>query len=246
MAKRHGGAGNQNKKVNRARNLIVGGLGLLVIGVVAYGLLYSTGTIDPSRLDGAPVAGTHYEIIDPPLPRSGRGNITEFFSYGCIHCRNMEPLLEDFTAELPDSVGFDRTPVTFAAPWIVLAQTFHALDAIDALEPNHRRMFAAVHDERRAFGSAEDVADYLARTIDRERFLQAYNSAAVRRALSRGDASSRAAGVASVPTLVVNGRYRINPRLQRADALAVARALATDPPADGGPTAQQDVQAVEG
>ena len=39
---------------------------------------------------------------------SDRVVVTEFFSYGCGHCYNFEPLLESFESRLPEGLSFNE------------------------------------------------------------------------------------------------------------------------------------------
>ena len=57
--------------------------------------------------------GVHYDLIEPAIHTgtSDRVVVTEFFSYGCGHCYNFEPLLESFESRLPEGVVVQRTPV---------------------------------------------------------------------------------------------------------------------------------------
>ena len=57
--------------------------------------------------------GVHYDLIEPAIHTgsSNRVVVTEFFSYGCGHCYNFEPLLESFESRLPEGVVVQRTPV---------------------------------------------------------------------------------------------------------------------------------------
>ena len=75
--------------------------------------------------------------------------VTEFFSYGCIHCKNFEPLIADYIETLPPDVEFRRVPVAFSPAWALLGQSYLALEAVNALEQNHDRIFRAVHDNTR-------------------------------------------------------------------------------------------------
>lgn len=216
------------KRVNRIRNGILIALAVIVGGVVSYGLLYSTGTTD--KLVGDAVEeGTHYTLIaDVPPRRPGTPvEVTEYFSYGCIHCKNFDPLVDEFAATLPEGIRVKRVPVAFSPAWALLAQAYLALEATEALEANHERLFRAIHDSKRQFHSAEMVADFVdGKGVSREEFLTAFNSPAVRRALGANDAAMRKAQISSVPTVVVDDRYKVSSSIGRKRSLEVALHLA--------------------
>jgi len=226
-----------DRDVNRVRNLIIIACALVVGAVVGYGVLYSTGTTDKLSGDGY-VEGTHYDPIEGAEPRRPGSpvTITEYFSWGCIHCKNFDPLVKEFKPTLPTGIEFEQVPVTFNPSWALLAQGYLALESIDGLTSNNQRMFKAIHDSRRQFVSAEAIADFVDGKdgVSRDDFLTAFNSAAVRRKLSRIDATSRNLGIASVPALLVDDRYRINMSVGRKQSLNVALFLAEKIRADEG------------
>ena len=112
-------------KVQLTRNLIVGFMGVLVAGFVFTTLYLGTGLSQNT----VPEAGTDYEVIDNvTLAEPARSlSVEEYFSYGCIHCKNFDPTLEDWLTTLPEDVRFQRTPTAFSRAWGVLAQAYYAL-----------------------------------------------------------------------------------------------------------------------
>lgn len=207
-------------RADRLRNAIFAFAALMVVVVGGYGLLYSSGVTV-----GEYAEGTHYELI-PDAPRLRPGApmvVTEYFSWGCIHCRNFDPLLEDWKQTLADDATFERAPVSFSPMFALLAQAYVALEQEGALERNHDRFFRAIHDNRRQFLSVDQLANFVdGNGITKAEFLSAYNSTAVRRRLSEIEGAARAAGIRSVPSLVVAGKYRVNMDVGRKQALAVA------------------------
>ena len=83
--------------------------------------------------------GVHYDLIEPAIHTgvSDRVVVTEFFSYGCGHCYNFEPLLESFESRLPEGVVVQRTPVIWNNnPGMkLLAKTYYAVEVLDVFEP---------------------------------------------------------------------------------------------------------------
>lgn len=194
-------------RVSLIRNLILGLIGLLVIGVGALGTWYSVGSTDGSFAEGRDWT----VMTDAPAAGSGPLTVTEFFSYGCIHCRDFDPMIDRWQEDLPADVRFVRAPLSFSPLWGLLAQTYLALEYEDALEQNHRRLFTAIHDQQRQFLSADQLADFVdGRGVTREQFLSTFNGSRIKRRLNEIDQLARAAQVRSVPTLVVADRYRID------------------------------------
>jgi thiol:disulfide interchange protein DsbA len=212
-----------DKKVVRARNAIIAFAALVAILLIGYGAIYSTGITE-----GEFLAGEHYRVIeDPPRRRTGEPiMVQEFFSYGCIHCRNFDPLLDDWRATMPEGVTFSRSPVTFSPVWQLLAQSYYALERLGAVEANHLRLFRAIHDNGRQFLSADMVADYVdGNGTTKEEFLRAFSSPDVRREMRDADAAQRKFVITTVPTLVVGGKYVVNMDVGRKASLDVVAHL---------------------
>ncbi len=210
----------QDRKVIRTRNTIIAGVAAVVIVVLGYGTLYSTGVAD-----GEYQQGTHYEVIeDARGRRPGEPiEVTEYFSYGCIHCRNFDPMIEDWRDTLPDGVRFERVPVAFSPLWTLLAGAYLSLEELDALEQNHERLFRAIHDQGRQFLSVEMLADFVdGYGTTRDAFLREFDSPEVQNGLRRAEREQRETGIASVPTLVVAGKYRVTMDVGRKTVLDIA------------------------
>ena len=210
----------QTRNVNRVRNSIIGAAVVVVVAVLGYGILYSTG----ATVSGEFIAGEHYRLIeDASRRRPGDAIVvTEFFSYACIHCRNFQPLVEDWRRDLPEDVRYERSAVSFNVSWALLAQAYAALEQIGAVDANHERIFRAIHDNGRRFQSKEQIADFVdGRGTDRQAFLDAYDSAAVRRKIATQDAQQRRFAIAATPTMVVAGRYAVGTDAGRRQTLNI-------------------------
>ena len=195
-------------KVLLARNLILGFLALLVLGFVATTFYFGAGLSQNT----VPEEGTDFEMIEGVEPTQPARSllVEEYFSYGCIHCKNFDPELEAWLTGLPADVKFARKPTAFSRAWSVLAQGYYALEKAEALEGNHEQLFKGIHNGGRTFNSGQDIADYLdSPTLPAEEFMRAFNSREVTRRLNRATEDTRRAGIRAVPTLVVAGKYRV-------------------------------------
>ncbi len=216
---------SREERVKRVRNSIFGGVAAISLLIAGYGLLYSTGVTEGEILEG-----THYRILDSyDRRRPGEAvKVQEFFSYGCIHCKNFDPLIEQWLTDLPEGVSFSRSPVAFSPSWTLLAQTYFTMEHLEILDANHARLFRHIHDNRRQFMSANEVAEFIdGNGATKEEFLRAFNSPDVRRAIRESDADQRDLAITSVPTMVVAGKYVINMDNGRKVALEVVDHLLT-------------------
>ncbi len=209
----------KSNNVPLVRGLIIGGVALLGLVVVGYGLIYSTGATQ-----GEFVAGEHYEVIENAERRRPGANVevVEFFSYACVHCKNFDPLIHDWLQTKPENVDFARIPVTFSPQWVLLAQTYYTLVALDILDENHDRIFRRIHNSGRMFASPEDVADFVdGNGATAEEFMAAWNGPEVRRMLREGEAAQRQVVIRAVPAMAVNGAYVVSMDVGRKVALEV-------------------------
>lgn len=212
-----------DRQVIRTRNTILAFVVMVAILVIGYGTLYTTGVTEDDMVEG-----DDYRVIeDAPPRRPGEPlRVQEFFSYGCVHCRNFDPMIEEWREALPDGVEFARTPVVFSPVWILLAQTYYTLEALDALDENHARLFRAIHDNGRQFLSPDMIADFVdGNGVTREDFLRTFNSPSIRRKIAQSERDQRELQIASVPTLVVAGRYVIGMEVGRKRVLEIADQL---------------------
>lgn len=215
----------KSRNVTIIRGAIIGAVAVLAAVVIGYGLLYSSGVTQ-----GEFVAGEHYEVLENPERRHPGANVevVEFFSYGCIHCKNFDPLIEEWLETKPADVSFTRVPVAFSPQWLVLAQTYYTLESLDILEENHERVFRKIHNTRTIFDSPEEVAEFVdGYGASADEVLAAFNSGEVRRKLREADVAQRQVGLSAVPALVVNGKYLVSMDVGRKVALEVVDYLIT-------------------
>jgi thiol:disulfide interchange protein DsbA len=177
--------------------------------LVGLGLGLSAGA--PALAQGGFVENTHYVKLAQPAPVSapaGKIEVIEFFWYGCPHCNAFEPALEAWTKRLPDYVAFRRVPVAFRDVYAVHQQIYYALEALGKLDAMHRKVFYAIHNDRKRMEKPDEIADLMAANgIDRAKFLEAFNSFGVQSKVRQATKLVDAYKIDGVPALGVQGRY---------------------------------------
>lgn len=165
--------------------------------------------VDPAK---APRLGMDYEPLAEPQPTIGKGGIevAEVFSYMCIHCANLQPLLNTWKAELPADVRFEYVPGVFGGVSDNFARAYYAAEAMNLVDSTHDDLFKATLIERSfTTASPEEIADwYGARGADRDAFLSTMQSFAVTAKLNRAKQFALRGGVDATPMIIVNGKYR--------------------------------------
>ena len=202
-------------KVQAARRAILIGIGAVVVLVGGIGVvnIFDRSTDLP------------YVTFDVP-DRDGPIEVTEYFSYACIHCKTFDGLIEEWREELGEDVRFRRVHVAFGGETTLLARAYTALLHHGVLEENHTRIFRAIHDRGRRFMSSSDIADFVhGYGIDRTTFQATMDSERVSRMVREGADEFSNNGLSSFPAFIVNGKYLMNMGVPRPSVLANIDAL---------------------
>jgi thiol:disulfide interchange protein DsbA len=156
--------------------------------------------------------GTHYvELTIPVKVRdSSKIEVTEYFSYGCPHCYQFEPLLTNWQKSLPSDVVFNRTPAIWNQDYQVYAQTYYAAEAMKMTDKMHLPLFDAVQNQRRRLNDPKEMAVFFSEFgVDPMDFAKVYQSFGIRASLQQAEARGRAYRSSGVPAIIVNGKYRV-------------------------------------
>src|SRR5262249_5706050 len=113
------------RKIQRLRYASIAFVSIIGLAIVGYGLYYATAK---RSADGF-VEGNDYILLDNAAPKGAAGTVVvrEYFSYYCIHCRNFDPIVEQWRTTPHDGVRFERSPVSFSPLWTTMARAFYAL-----------------------------------------------------------------------------------------------------------------------
>jgi thiol:disulfide interchange protein DsbA len=160
--------------------------------------------------------GTHYAQLVAPQPTSaakGKVEVLEVFWYGCGHCFVLDPALESWNASKPGYVEFTRLPVVWGPAHAQHAKLFYTLRALKR-DDLHAKVFAAIHEGGQMLASQDEVAArdmqrkfLVAHGVTEKDFDAAYDSMTVATQLRRAENLTRAYQVASVPLIIVNGKF---------------------------------------
>lgn len=160
--------------------------------------------------------GTHYVALQIPLKTADESKIevTEYFSYGCPHCFQFDPMITAWHRELPGDVLFNRTPAIWNKDYQVYAQTYYAAEALEVAEKLHTPLFQAIHEQRMRLNDPKLIAMFFAEYgVDPLDFAKVYSSFGVRASVQQAEARGRAYRAGGVPAIIVNGKYRIEGKM---------------------------------
>ena len=166
-----------------------------------------------SRLAPAQQPGVNYTLLKPeqPVNAPGKIEVLEFFWYGCIHCYNLESVLEPWVRKLASDVQFRRIPAIFNDRWAHDALIFYSLEAMGLGEKLHRPLFDAIHLERLRTDDAKSFDAWLQKQgVDVKRFAEVMKSFGVQSKLNQARRLTVAYRIDGTPALAVHGRYTVS------------------------------------
>ncbi len=178
--------------------------------LAALAALSTVGAASYAQRSGGPAFQTLPTKV--PTDSPGKVEVIEFFSYGCPHCHDFEPLLHDWAKKLPSDVSLVKVPITFnREQWTVLARLYYTIQALGDADKLHAAAFDALHNRRIPLFREDALFDWAAsQGVDRKRFIDAYKSFGVQSRMQRANQIAAAYRVNGVPLMAVDGRYLVS------------------------------------
>ena len=101
-----------------------------------------------------------------------------------------------------------RIPAILRDNWAPHVRVYYTLEALGELERLHQQAYHGYHVEELYMSKPDVMAQWAVRHgIERQKWLDAYNSSAVAQNVERAKELTRAYSVSGTPSLVVDGRY---------------------------------------
>jgi thiol:disulfide interchange protein DsbA len=176
------------------------------------------------------VAGKHYSVI-PQAQRTnvapGKVEVMEVFSYGCPACNSFRPTMKKLKASLPANAQLVYLPASWnaAEAWPMFQRAYLTAVSLGIAEKAHDAMFEAIWTTgelgvsdpqtrrlKTRLPTIEDAAKFYGRVtgVKAADFVSASKSFGVDLKMRQADSQISAMQVSGTPTLVVNGKYRVN------------------------------------
>jgi protein dithiol oxidoreductase (disulfide-forming) len=176
-------------------------------------------------------AGKHYDVL-PQAQRTtvapGKVEVMEVFSYGCPACDHFQPTMKKIKASLPANAQLVYLPASWNSSenWPTFQRAYITAKSLGVADKAHDEMFNAIWTTgelgvlegitsgrpKRNLPTIEDIARFYQRVAGAKPadFVAASKSFSVDLKMRQADAQIIAMKVSGTPTLVVNGKYRIN------------------------------------
>jgi len=158
------------------------------------------------------VEGQHYRRLSPTQTTTTSPDsveVAEFFMHSCIHCYNLEPHVEAWLPNKPETIDFVRVPTTWDPIRRLHAQAFYTAVALGLEEEIHMPFFREFHDRGNYLQTADALADFFTQFgVSREDFEGTFESFFITSQVNRAEELGNRYRVDSTPTIIVNGKYR--------------------------------------
>jgi thiol:disulfide interchange protein DsbA len=176
-------------------------------------------------------AGVNYFLINPAQPTglpAGKIEVTEVFSYACPGCNRFYPVADRLRSSLPANAIMDYLPASFRPDedWPMFQRAYVTARELGIDQRTHDAMFDAVwktgelavfdpatQRAKRPAPTIADAAQFYAKAagVKAETFLATAGSFAIDVKVRQADELIRSYGVSETPSIIVNGKYRLNP-----------------------------------
>lgn len=174
------------------------------------------------------IEGRNYYLIQPPHPTSlpaGKVEVTEVFSYACPACNQFQVYMRKLAHSMPANVVVDYVPASFnpSEDWPMFQLAYCTAQALGVADQTHDAMFDAVWTTgelattessgslKSHMPTIEDAARFYEKRagVPVAKFLATSKSFGVDTQIKHDEELIKAYGVDRTPTLVVNGKYRV-------------------------------------
>jgi thiol:disulfide interchange protein DsbA len=185
----------------------------LRFALLATALAASTAFASPTD----PKNGVEYVTLAQPQPVQTTGKkveVIEFFMYHCPHCNALEPSLEQWVKKQGGNIQFKRIHLPATGPNDPEAHLYLTLEAMGKAEEFQPKVFKAWHVDHLRLNTDAAIIDWVAKNgIDRNKFLDMWNSFGVMTKLHRLPQLTNDYKVDGVPTVIIDGKYQTAPSI---------------------------------
>lgn len=171
---------------------------------------------EESQGSNAYVAGSHYVVLDEPVPTrdADKIEVIEAFSYGCPYCFELEAAVISWKNTLGPDVDFRQMHAVWNEAMEFYAQVHIATQSINQSDLLHNAIFNAIQVDQRSLESPRAFAEFLAGMgVDESEFFDQFNSGRTRETVEESRILVQRYGLTGVPQFIVNGKYRVDPML---------------------------------
>ena len=165
----------------------------------------------PSVFSFAAQANSGYATLKQPasvLAPKGQIEVVQFFSYGCSHCKNFDPVFEAWRKTAAKDVSVRLVHVGFNKNFEPLQRIYYALESLGQAQALNGKVFKAFQDEKKRLDQPEVLFPWVAEQgVDRAKFEAAYQSFSVATQVRQAIQLHDQYQVEGTPAMGIAGRY---------------------------------------
>ena len=157
-------------------------------------------------------AGVHYELLDNPtkVRDPSKIEVTEVFWFGCNHCYALEPYIARWKRDIPLDVTFIKSPATWNDMLKTHATIYYTAKTLGIEQQFVPAAFNTIQNEGKMLtGNTELEYYFRGFDVQKDRYKAVSTSFGVRNAVDQADKKMKEWKVTGVPSLVVNGKYKV-------------------------------------
>ena len=158
--------------------------------------------------------GKHYQALKSNLATRdpSKVEVVEVFWFGCNHCFFLESYLQPWKKKLPKDVDFWKSHATWNPTLKIHARLFYSAKALGVGVQTVPAAFNAIQREKKFLtGNSELEYFFKGLGIEKEKYQSVSRSFGVDNAVRQADYRMRQWEISAVPTLIVNGKYKVSP-----------------------------------
>ena len=151
----------------------------------------------------------YVQISNQKQTESDKIIIYEFFWYGCPHCYNIEPTINQIEDNLRKDTILIKVPVALRNTWEIHAKAYYTLQQMKLDDDLHEKIFSEIHVNANRLDTEEKLINFLNdEGHDAEKFSKILNSFGTEIRVKKASRLANQYQITSVPTLIINGKYR--------------------------------------
>jgi thiol:disulfide interchange protein DsbA len=161
--------------------------------------------------------GEHY--VEVKGEQTSTPQVTEFFSFYCPHCYNSESFMHKVRDLLPEPTQFtkihvDSMPGRKVEVEHLLTKALVTSKLLNFEDKMVQSIFTYIHKNKADFSTQKDIKNlFLLNGVNSEKFDKTFGSFKVNmeaNTMRKKTEALRKQGFSSVPTLIINGKYKPN------------------------------------
>jgi thiol:disulfide interchange protein DsbA len=163
------------------------------------------------------ILGEHY--VEVKGEQTSTPQVTEFFSFYCPHCYNSESFMHKVRDLLPEPTQFtkihvDSMPSRNTDVEHLLTKALVTDKLLNVEDKMVQSIFNYIHKNKADFSTQKDIKNlFLLNGVNSEKFDKTFGSFKVNmeaNTMRKKTEALRKQGFGSVPTLIINGKYKPN------------------------------------